>query len=197
MSESNEKVTSEQAALDPFDPATLRLSQDFASTVGVKKVLTKVPCRKPNRQEFVRVRAGAEWRVDTAVFEDTLDKEMYLVAADLIPELAKEVHPVCLRLAINKQGDIFLWPCKLPGPDGRRNNWHESAVDAAKCAEKRWVRVSANMTAGMYDVYEATGDLAEPNWPDVSFRDVLELSFRDRRIDSHDHPILKSLRGEV
>lgn len=135
--------------------------------------------------------------MDTAVFEDTLDGEMYLVATELIPDLAGEVRPVCLRLAINKQGDIFLWPCKLPGPDGRRNNWHESAVDAAKCAEKRWVRVSANMTAGMYDVFEATGDLAEPTWPDVSFRDVLELSFRDRRIDSHDHPILKALRGEV
>jgi len=135
--------------------------------------------------------------VDTAVFEDTLDGEMYLVATELIPDLAGEVRPVCLRLAINKQGDIFLWPCKLPGPDGRRNNWHESAVDAAKCAEKRWVRVLANMTAGMYDVFEATGDLAEPTWPDVSFRDVLELSFRDRRIDSHDHPILKALRGEV
>ena len=41
-------------ASDPFDPAALRLSQDFASSIGVKKVLTVVPCRKPNRHEFVR-----------------------------------------------------------------------------------------------------------------------------------------------
>ena len=53
------------------------------------------------------------------------------------------------------------------------------------------------MSAGMYDVYEATGDLAEPIWPEISFRDALELAFRKRRIDSDDHPILKSLRGEV
>ena len=197
MSKSTKKVPTEQTAPDPFDPATLRLSQDFASTVGVKKVWTKVPCRKPNRQEFVRVRPGADWRVDTAVFEDSIDRQAYLVANDLIPELAGEVCPVCLRLAINKQGDIFLWSCKLPGPDGRSNHWNESAIAAAKCAEEKWIRVSANMGAGLYDTFEATGDLAEPTWPDLSFRDVLELSFRHHRIDSPDHPILKSLRGEV
>jgi len=199
MSKSNSTPADEreQTAPDPFDPATLRLSQDFASTVGVEKVLTNVPCRKPKRLEFVRVRAGADWRVDTAVFEDSIDHETYLVAADFIRELAEEVRPVCLRLTINRQGDIFLWPCKLPGPDGRSNLWHESAVKAATWAEEKWVRVSANMGAGMYDLNAATGNLAEPKWPKESFRDVLELCFRDRRIDSRDHPLLKSLRGEV
>jgi len=32
---------------DPFDPASLRLSQDFASTIGVKKVLTTLPEAQP------------------------------------------------------------------------------------------------------------------------------------------------------
>ncbi len=197
MLDSSVNSAPEQPTLNPFDPANLRLSPDFAATVGVKKVLTKVLCRKPHKHEFVRVRAGADWRVDTAVFEDSIEKETYLVAADLISELAEEVRPVCLRMAINKQGDIFLWPLKLPGPDGRPNSWNESAVEAATCAEKKWVRVSSNNDANMYEVYEAVGNLAEPTWPDVSFRNLLELAFRDRLIDSHDHPILKSLRGEV
>ena len=33
-----------------------------------------------------------------------------------------------------------------------------SSVDASNSAEKKWVRVTANMSAGMYDLYEATGD---------------------------------------
>ncbi|QEG36313.1 hypothetical protein [Bythopirellula goksoeyrii] len=197
MSNSNSKPKSEQSVLDPFDPATLRLSQDYASTIGVKKVLTNISCRKPNRQEFVRVRAGEDWRVDTATFEDNIGRETYLVAHDLIPELAQEVKPVCLRLAINKQGDVFLWPVKLPGADGRTNLWHQSAVDASHLAEKRWLRITANMAAGMYDVFEATGDLKEPTWPEITFRDVLALTFKNRRIDSYEHPILKSLRGEL
>jgi hypothetical protein len=197
MSNSKLESQSEQTTPDPFDPAALRLSQDFASTVGVKKVLTKVPCRKPNKQEFVRVRPGVDWRVDTAVFTDEIEREVYIVANELFSEMADEVKPICLRLAINKQGDPFLWPLKLPGPDGRGNRWHESAVAAANHAEKKWVRVTANMPAGMYDLFEASGDLAEPVWPELTFRNLLELAFRDRRIDSINHPILKSLRGEI
>jgi hypothetical protein len=64
---------------DPFDPASLRLGQDFVSSIGVKKVLTVVRCRKPSRQEFVRVRPGVEWRLETAVYEDKVQRETYLV----------------------------------------------------------------------------------------------------------------------
>ena len=35
---------------DPFDPANLRLSQSFAETVGVKKLLTTVPVANPTRK---------------------------------------------------------------------------------------------------------------------------------------------------
>ncbi len=132
-------ATAERVPLDPFDPAALRLSQDFASSIGVKKVLTVVPCRKPNRHEFVRVRAGEEWRLETGVFEDKVNREIYLVQRDLWPELAGEVFPVCLFLAVNRQGDVFLWAAKLPGSDGRSNTWNDSALAAATIAETRWV----------------------------------------------------------
>ena len=46
-----------QTVPNPFDPAALRLDQSYADTVGVKKLLTTVPVRKPNRQDFVRVHA--------------------------------------------------------------------------------------------------------------------------------------------
>jgi hypothetical protein len=42
---------------DPFNPAALRLPQDFTASIGVKKVLTSIPCRKPHKQEFVLVRS--------------------------------------------------------------------------------------------------------------------------------------------
>ena len=90
-----------------------------------------------------------------------------------------------------------MWPLKLPKCDGRSIPWHESAIAAANLAEKRWVRVSANMAHGMYDVAQATGDLAEPEWPDVTFKEILKLCFQGRLIDSHSHPILRQLRGEV
>ena len=129
------RLEGESHTPDPFHPAALRLSQDFASSVGVKKVLTTVPCRKPNRHEFFRVRPGEDWRLETGVFEDKVNREVYLVKRELLGELMGEVHATCLFLAINRQGDVFLWPAKLPGADGRSNTWNESALAAAQLAE--------------------------------------------------------------
>jgi len=195
--DASESVSADQPAPDPFDPASLRLDQDFASTIGVKKVLTTVPCRKPNRHEFVRVRPGEEWRLETGVFEDKVQREVYLVGRNLWSELAGEVYPVCLFLTINRQDDVSLWPVKLPGADGRSNTWNDSALAAARLAESAWIRVAANMPAGMYDTFQASGELSEPAWPELSFADILKLCFRDRFIESVDHPVIRALRGEV
>ena len=49
---------------DQFDLTKLRLDQSFAETAGVKKLLTTVPVRKPNRQDFIRVHEGENYRMD-------------------------------------------------------------------------------------------------------------------------------------
>lgn len=185
----------DEPAPDPFDPARLRLSQDFASSIGVKRVLTTVPCRKPNRHEFVRVRRGEDWRLETGVFEDKVNRDVYLVAPPLWSELLGEVQPVCLFLSVNRQGDVFVWPCKLPGADGRSNTWNESAMAAAWLAESSWIRLAANMGGGMYDAYEAAGELSEPTWPELSLQQILKLCFKDRFIQTLDHPVIRALRG--
>jgi hypothetical protein len=182
-------------AADPFDPAALRLSQDFGSTIGVKKVLTVVPCRKPNRHEFVRVRPDEDWRLETGVFEDKVSRDVYLVRRDLWGELAGEVSPVCLFLTVNRQGDVFLWPAKLPGEGGRTNAWNDSALAAARLAETRWVRVVSNQGAGMYDTLQAEGELSDPTWPELSFAEILKLCFQGRFIQSVEHPVIRALRG--
>jgi len=188
-------VPSPHGPPDPFSPEALRLSQDFVATLGVKKVLTTVSCRKPNPHEFFRVRPGDDWQLDTGVFEDKINREIFLVQRDLWAELAGEVRPVHLALAVNRQGDVFVWALKLPGPDGRTNAWYDSALAAARLAEAKWVRMTSNMTGGMYDVFEAAGELSEPVWPDLSFTEILKLCFEDRFIQSVDHPVIRALRG--
>jgi hypothetical protein len=185
------------AAPNPFDPARLRLSQDFASHVAVKKVLTVVPCRKPSRHEWVRVYPSAEWRLETGLFEDKVNRETYLVEPALWGELIGEIHPACLFYAITRQNDVMLWPVKLPGADGKSNTWNDSALAAARLAEKQWTRMSANMAAGQYDTFAAASELAEPEWPTLSFQEVLQLAFKSRFIQTLEHPAIKALRGEV
>ena len=64
---------------NPFNPTSLRLDQSFADTVGVKKLLTTVPVRKPNRQDFVRVHPDPKYRLTpAAIIEVKEDREIYL-----------------------------------------------------------------------------------------------------------------------
>ena len=86
---------------------------------------------------------------------------------------------------------------KLPGPDGKYNEWHRSSAEAAEIAMRKWVRLTANMSLGAYEVFEATGDLPEPTWPDLPFQEILKIAFRDHIIDSVDHPVVQRLRGAV
>jgi hypothetical protein len=64
-------------------------------------------------------------------------------------------------------------------------------------AAKRWVRVTANLSLGAYEVFEATGQLGEQSWPSTPFGELLRIAFRDRFISSLDHPVLRRLRGEA
>jgi hypothetical protein len=186
------------AAPDPFDPAALRLSHDFAA-LGVKKALLTVPVRKPDKSWFVRVHPADDYELQTRLIELKEDRETYLVAPALWPDLAAEAtfSPRALFTAINRQGVLFLWPIRLPGADGKVDAWSQSALEAALRARRGWVRVAANMALGAYDVWQATGELGEPDWPDKPFRELLALAFKGKLIDSLDHPVLRKLRGEV
>ena len=158
---------------DPFDPAALRLDQSYADTVGVKKLLTTVPVRKPNRQDFVRVHPDPSYRLTpAAIIEVKDDREVYLVTPNLAPGLVGEFSTVTLFTTINRQGTLHLWPVKLPAADGRQNEWHRSAAEAAERGMKKWVRVPASMSLGAYEIFEASGDLPEPVWPDFSFQEI-------------------------
>ena len=81
--------------------------------------------------------------------------------------------------------------------DARPNEWHVSALVAVEAAMKSWVRVQANMGAGAYDVFEATGNFPDPVWPEMQMRDVLRAAFRDRLIENSDHPVLQKLAGRA
>ncbi len=182
---------------NPFDPAKLRLAQDFDVMAGVKKALLTVPVRKPDRQWFVRVHPEESFRLSTAVLEVKEDRETYLIAPKLRAELTGEIAAKLLFTAINRQGVPFLWPVRLPRTDGRQDEWNRSALEAAELGTKKWVRVAANMSLGAYEVYEATAQLPEPMWPEVDFSKLLEIAFRDKFIQDLDHPVIRRLRGEL
>ena len=176
----------------------LRLPQEYDPTDGIKRTHTSIPVGKPDRQSFVRVRKGQEWRFSTRCFHDKHTREVFLVSPGVANNFPDKITQTCLLLAIEKHsGAPFLWPIVIPDPE-RPNRWHVSAIEAARTAEHQWVRVYSDQDSQQYMTYPAKGELGEPQWPDgFTMERYLELAFRDRMIDSEDHPVLKRLRGEV
>jgi hypothetical protein len=197
--ETSNRLPAEDKPLDPFDPERLKLSQDFASSVGVKKELLTIPARKPSKEWFVRAHPDPKMRLETGVIELKEDREIFIVDPSLWSVLSKEstFSPRLFVTAVNRQGVLFLWPIRLPGADGKLDEWSKSSLEAVNIAQEQWVRVAANMSLGAYEVFTAPGALSEPEWPEKSLRDLLSISFKDRLIDSLDHTVLKKLRGEV
>ncbi len=185
----------QSVSTDPFDVDSLRYSQDFASSIGVKKLLTTVPVRKPDSQAFVRVHLDEAYRLKTAVLELKEDRQTYLVDKRLWPELAGEIIPKVLFTGMTSQGVVFLWPIRLPGPDGRVDEWNRSALEAAHKAMEGWVRVIANRSLGGYEVYQAAGDIPDPSWPEHSFQELLRVAFKGRFVQDLDHAVVCRLRG--
>ena len=194
-------MTAERYPADAYDPfadlSKLRLDQNFADTVGVKKLLRTVPVKKPGAQDFVRVHPELRL-VSAPLVELKEDREIYLVLPEFAAELPGEFYTATLHLAINRQGAAFLWPIRGPGPDGRYYEWWRSAAEAAELAETRWIRLKANMALGAYEIFVAVNQtIPEPVWPTESFEEIVKIAFRDKLIDRPDHPVIKRLRGET
>ena len=184
---------------DPFDPSHLRLDQDFIASCGVQRHLTTVPVRKPSKEEWCQVHPGLDYVLDTMVLELKDSREAYLVAPEMRGQLLEEptVGPRRLVTAINRQGTVFIWPLRIPAPDGRQDRWSESAIDTAEAAKTQWVRVRSDMNLGAY-VFDTTRTvLPEPTWPQKTLQELLKLAFKTSLIDTPEHPVLRRLRGEM
>ncbi|MGZ6440792.1 MAG: hypothetical protein ACXWRU_12105 [Pseudobdellovibrionaceae bacterium] len=186
------------AESDPFaDLAKLRVSQDFLDTAGVQKMTTKILVRKPAKQEFIRTHSNPESWFTTYLLVVDEDREFFIVAPSLVGKLEGDVKPYILAPTISRQGNVFLWPIPLSNPDSAGNNWHCSALEAAKIAREKWTRIYfKNLAAGQYEVLTARAEYPDPQWPEHSLNDYLRLGFGDRVIMTTDHQVIKRLQGE-
>ncbi|MGY3584568.1 hypothetical protein ACVIGB_006374 [Bradyrhizobium sp. USDA 4341] len=191
-------LTTQPAAQSIFaDLDKLRLSVSSTVLGGTAEILSKVPVRKPQKQEFVRVHPDEGMMLATAVYEDKQDREFYFVAPNMMSAMLGETTPVILVTAMNRQKVSFLWPLKVANDNNSGNAWQDSALQGCEVAKKTWVRLVADMSLGAYRIWAAQGDLSEPEWPGKPLNELLEIAFRGRVIQSEDHPVVKRLRGLV
>jgi hypothetical protein len=128
-----------------------------------------------------------------------MDRTTYWVAPELRAALVDHLRKVRLFTCIDKRGNVFLWPQKLPIADGSATarSWYLSALRAAEEAKKLWVKIVGNRSLGAYDIIVARGDLGDPQWPAHTFAELIELAFHDKLIDSLQHAAIREINGEI
>ncbi len=182
-----------QLKVGDLDVAGLALSQNYTELVQVTSQTVGVEITRPSRLEFIRTHAV--WLFICAMLE--IDFEHWILAPALYPKYFREAAAKVLIPAVTRRGQIFLWPIRLPGVDGRLDRWNQTAKYAAELAQSKWVRLVSNRKIGDYDIEIAEG-IGEPTWPKdiTSMEQLLELAFRDKVIASESHPVLLRLAGK-
>ena len=163
------------------DLKSLRLPANYGATLGVKKLLTNVLVGKPKKPQFFRTHASDDMTFPAMILENKESRESYVVVPEVAQEISELVRPVMLHAAIDRQNNVFLIPVPLPGEDGTRNPWHESLAQAVEHAKLKWIRITANMHTGGYDVYEAEGELPEPARSPVGMPSACRCAFSASR----------------
>jgi hypothetical protein len=182
---------------DGFDDlASQRFDKSFTAGADVVKVLTRVTVGRPRVGEFIRVHPDPSYQMEAGLV--TLEKERTRTTYFLHPSLhlsaGKLLKRTRLYTYVTTQGAVGLWPINV---SEQENSWLDSNHDAAKRAMSCWLRVESNMAAQSYEIYQARGTLSEPQWPTLSFNELLNLAFKDKYIKDPNHIIMQRIRGEV
>jgi hypothetical protein len=184
---------------DPFDPERYRTNTNYASMLVAQSHTLTCPVRKPGRETFFRTHPAHQ--LETWILEvggDSVEPEAFLVEPELWPALSQlPIFYFCLlTLYQTRQGNNFLWRIKLARSGERQNDWTCSALLAVERAKNEWIRLRSNRQLGAYEIEVPATALPEPRWPTEGFNKILGTAFRNQRIVSLDHPVLKHYRGE-
>lgn len=176
--------------------SAMRLPQNYGATLGVKKLLTKVPVDKHPNTSFFRTHPDPTMTMALLLFKHGKDG-YYAVAPNMGPVLGKLARPTALYLTVDRQGNPYLVPVPLPAEDGTRNSWHVSLHQALEVAKTQWVRLQSSESLPAYDVHVAQGALSEPEWPTASMDELVKIAFQGRFIQSPDHAVIQAILGQI
>jgi hypothetical protein len=180
-------------------PGRFRISQNYADHVQTKKKAVVVPMRRPDDQDWVFVPPGKEWRDSVGMLKDKANREYYVVEPELLPEISETLIPVLLVTYVTRGGSPGLWPIRLPNEAGRLDSYNRSALEIVNGYAGEWIRVTLDESGRCYQVVEMASkvEMPQPKWPEGGFAYLFGVAIKANIITSLEHPLLKTLRGEL
>ena len=170
---------------------------DPAALSGDIEHLAHIPVRRPKRDEYFRVNPDPKMTLTSLVWIDRDETDdVYFVTPEARDVMLDSGRIVMLVLCQSRQKVNFLWPVNTDTRSGGGRGWTESARAAVIRAHTKWIKIRGDRASGMYQIFEAAEQGGgEPEWPALEFKELLKLGFKDRLINSPDHPVVRRLQG--
>ena len=154
-----------------------------------------VECDKPAKGHFFTVRpeTGKPYKNRAYYFLLQMEgRDPYLVTPKIAIQKQEEdtIRPVMIVRYVTMAGEEGLWPLKLNPPDGKSNKWNTSALNILELAESgKWVRM---VNAGKHYRHQPSKKTLKevpPKFTDRTFKDLIDIAFKDRIVKTLDHEI--------
>jgi hypothetical protein len=194
---SAKKVTQESSTAPEveLDVDRLRIDQDFGAHIQTRRKALVVPVGRPDKQSWIHLHPDPKEQWSVGMLDDTVNRRHYVVDPDILPEITADLVPKLLVPYATRQGSVGLWAIRLPDESGRIDTFNESALAIVREYPAQWIRVLTNQETRSYDVLECEVEVPTPKFPEGGIRYLLKIAFRNRVIQTLDHPVLKALRG--
>ena len=124
----------------------------------------------------------AEWPPSSYKEDAESKEEIYLVAPDVAKNWRTKLPITTLYLAINRQGEIFIWVCREPKSEKAKRRYGGDVKDRSRRDGHDALRARAVAIAGLRICIPRRPIVeVEPNWPDKPFKELVELAFIKNR----------------
>ena len=171
---------------------------DFAS-LKPKQVLAMVILAAPKKCFFRTWPDEGAWMTLTTIWRKksiaAIDEQVAILPDEIVPYAPPDLVNTTIFVPYQTtQGEVGIWPLKLPAADRQATAWLESAVDAARIAQTKWLRLE---TAATHYNYLESKVVREPDFKGLDIDKFFELGLKKYVISSSDDPTLRELRGEI
>ena len=112
-------------------------------------------------------------------------------------EKLSRVQDVKLLYGITTHKRLFIWPLVVVEDLNEGIGWHISGYEIAKAAFDRWTQIRSDKPNNRYQHIDLDDQDQVPKEevfgaPPIDYETALNKAFKDRVIDSEDHPVYKN-----
>ncbi len=180
----------------------VKLPANYEQAASVNKLQT-VRVTRPDKSWWFQIHPGEDRQLDALLYKDksAIGGTEYFVLPGAYHLFEGRGRPVRLLTGVTAQPQppiVFLWPLSRSknGAEEREDAWGESARAAAELAKEGWVQMASNMPLSAYETFlPAQPTATQPQWPEESLSELLEIGFKGRIIADESHPIVQQLSG--